>query len=212
MVKWSTSRRRNLLRSTLRRSVHSHVRHVNCTCIRNLFGARAGPDDFAQALTAFRHAMRAHRRLARLAPETFDATEMNRLARERKADAEWRAIWEPALNRIYGSSPEDKHACDPLSESPPVVWSSRTQRAIDREYASWRFWMSVGKLAMARHRQRRPHDLPSLGRVVRLLQIAFDFAHLACGSPPSKAELESSGHAQARADLERIYGNPLPPP
>src|SRR6267378_3656762 len=46
-------------------------------------------------------AIRAHRRLALLAPEFFDSTEINRLEQRRKEDAEWRAIWEPALKRIY---------------------------------------------------------------------------------------------------------------
>jgi hypothetical protein len=172
-----------------------------------LAGFRPGPDDFAQALTAFTRAIRAHRRLARLAPEFFDSTEVDRLARQRKEDAEWMAIWEPALNRIYGSSPGEKSARDPSANLPQWPKSPRTNRAIEREYDSWCFWMSAGKLAMARHQQRRPHALPSLSRVVRLLEIAFDFAQLAVGSPLSKEELESSGHAQALADLKRIYGH-----
>ena len=204
----STScRQRSLFRSTLRRNVRSHFRSVNRLRVRNLFGSPSGPDDLSQALTAFTRAIRAHRRLARLDPECFDSTEVDRLARRRKEDAEWRALWEPALNRVYGSSPEEKPACEPSSDPPQAPKSPRTLRAIEREYASWRFWMSAGKLAMERHQQRRPHALPSLTRIARLLKIAFDFAHLACGSPPSKEELESPGHAQALADLERIYGD-----
>jgi hypothetical protein len=205
------SRLRSLSRSTLDRKVRSHVRHTNRSCIRNLFGSQFGQDYLSQALTAFTRAIRAHRRLARLAPEFFDSTEVDRLARQRKEDAEWRAIWEPALNRVYGSSPDEKRACDPSADLPQLPKSSRTRRAVEREFESWSLWMSAGKLAMARYRQRRPHDVPSLTRIARLLQIAFDFAHLADGSPPSKEELKSSGHDQALADLKRIYGKPSVP-
>jgi hypothetical protein len=66
--------------------------------------------------------------------------------------------------------------------------------------------MDAGRLAMARHRQRRPHALLSLTRIARLLQIGFDFAHLACGSYNPKAD-KSLGHPQALADLERAYGD-----
>jgi hypothetical protein len=201
-----------MFRSALRRNIRGSLRRLNRPGVRNLFAPLPGPDDFSQALTAFTRAIRAHRRLARLAPEFFDSTEVDRLARRRKEDAEWRALWEPALNRVYGSSPDEKLACDPSAELPQWPKSPRTNRAIEREFASWRFWMSAGKLAMARHRQRRPHAVPSLGRIARLLQIAFDFARLACGSPPSKEELESSSHAQALADLKRIYGKPSAPP
>src|SRR5438094_6281046 len=113
MVKSTLPRRCNLFRSTLRRNTRSQLRRLNRSCIRSLFGPPSGPDDFSQALTAFSRAIRAHRRLARLAPEFFDATEVDRLARQRKEDAEWRALWEPALNRIYGSAPDEKLAHDP---------------------------------------------------------------------------------------------------
>jgi hypothetical protein len=177
-----------------------------------LVGFQSGPDDFSQALTAFTRAIRAHRRLARLAPEIFDATEVDRLARRRKEDAEWMALWEPALNQAYGSSPDERPLSDPSADLPQLPKSPRTLRAVEREFDSWCFWMSAGKLAMARHQQRRPHALPSLTRVARLLEIAFDFAQLAVGSPPSKEQLESSGHDQALADLKRIYGDHSPPP
>ena len=205
------SRLRSGFRSALRRNIRSQWQRLNRSSVQNLSGSAHGPDYFAQALTAFTRAIRAHRRLARLAPEFFDSTEVDRLARQRKEDAEWRAVWEPALNRVYGSSPDEKRACDPSADLPQLPKSSRTRRAVEREFASWSFSMSAGKLAMERYRQRRPHDVPSLTRIARLLQIAFDFAHLACGSPLSEEELKSSGHDQALADLKRIYGKPSAP-
>jgi len=44
----------------------------------------------------------------------------------------------------------------------------------------------------------------SLSRVARLLEIGFEFADLACGEPVVP---DTASHEQARADLERIYGD-----
>jgi hypothetical protein len=168
-----------------------------------LSGFKRGPDDLSQALTAFTRAIRAHRRLARLAPAFFDSTEINRLAQRRKEDAEWRALWEPALERAYGSAyvgpPPDSFA-----EIPAPPKSSRTRRAVQRELDSWNFWIAAGSLAMARYRRSRPYALPSFGRIALLIEIAFKFANLACGSP---AVPDYSSHAQALADLQRAYSH-----
>ena len=170
----------------MRRPYHS--------CLRHFAGYRRGPDELSQALTAFTRAIRAHRRLAKLAPQFFDSTQFNRLEQRRKEDAEWRAMWEPALNRIS----------DPLAHIPPLPKSPRTLRAMELEFASWRFWMAAGSLAIARYQRRRPSALPSLSRVARLLEIGFTFAQLACGEP---AEPDTSSHERALADLQRIYGD-----
>jgi hypothetical protein len=209
MVKPTLRRRRKASRPTLRRNVRSHVRRLDRLCIRNLPGFRRGPDDLAQALTALRHAITAHRKLARLAPEFFDSTEIDRLAHRRKADAEWMATWEPALNQDYGLPPPEEPRRNPLADLPEPPKSPRTRRAVEREFASWQFWVAAGRIAMARHQQRRPHALLSLSRIARLLQIGFDFAKLACGSYDPKAD-KSLNHDQALADLERAYGHPIP--
>src|SRR5689334_20868788 len=86
--------RRPCARRTLRCPYHS--------CFRHFAGYRRGPDDLAQALTALSRAIRAHRRMAKLAPHLFDATEMNRIAQRKKEDAEWRSMWEPELEKVYG--------------------------------------------------------------------------------------------------------------
>jgi len=205
-------RHRAASRSGLRRNFRIHVRRLTRSSIRNLPGFRPGPDDLSQALTAFRRAIHAHRRLARLAPEFFDATEIDRLAHRRQKAAEWMALWEPALNAAYGPSPPGQSRSDPLEDLPQPPKSRRTQRAVEREFADWRFWMTAGRLALARYQHRRPHDLPSLTRIARLIQIGFDFAHLAWGSFDRKAAdaEESFRHAQALADLERAYGSPIP--
>jgi hypothetical protein len=187
--------RRPCVRRILRRPYHS--------CLRHFAGYRRGPDALSQALTAFTRAIRAHRRLAKLAPELFDATEINRLTQRCKEDAAWRAVWEPALNRIYGSEPI-KPAPGPFAHIPPLPKSPRTRRAVERELASWRLWMTAGSLAFARYQRRRPYALLSLTRIARLFEIGFAFAELACGQP---AQPDTAGHERALADLERIYGD-----
>jgi hypothetical protein len=137
--------------------------------------------------------------MAKLAPHLFDATEMNRIEQRRKEDAEWRAMWEPALEQVYGPSTEKRP--EPAYHMP---LSSQTLRAVDRHYDLWRFWMDIGSLALKRHQHRRPYDLPSLSRIARLLDIGFALANLACGEP---AEPGNASHQQALADLERIYGD-----
>jgi hypothetical protein len=124
---------------------------------------------------------------------------MNRIEQRRKEDAEWRALWEPALEQVYGPSTEKWP--EPAYHMP---LSPQTLRAVDRHYSVWRFWMSAGSEALARYQRRRPNALPSLSRVARLLDIGFTLAHLACGDP---AEPDTASHQQALADLERIYGD-----
>jgi hypothetical protein len=149
-------------------------------------------------------AIRAHRRLCRLAPEIFDSTEVDRLAHRRKQDAEWRAVWEPALTDVYGPSPPEESHCDALANQSQLPECARTRRVIEREYTNWQFWMEAGRLAQERYQQRRPHALPSICQLARLIDAAMNFGRLACGSFNPASEPPS--HAQALTDLERAYG------
>ncbi|MGZ5507671.1 MAG: hypothetical protein ACXWKH_14955 [Limisphaerales bacterium] len=188
----------------MRRHVRHHVHHLNRTCLRNLPGFRPGPNDLSKAITAYNRAIRAHRRLCRLAPEVFDSTEVDRLAHRRKQDAEWQALWEPALNAVYGPSPPDKPNRHLLSDLSPLPRCARTRKVIEREYAEWQFWIEAGRLAQERYEQRRPHALPTIPQLAGLLDIAMHFGRLACGSfdPAS----EPPAHEQALTDLKRAYG------
>jgi len=171
-------------------------------------GFRRGPDDFAQGLTAFTHAIRCHRRLARLAPRCFDSTVVNPERHERAEQRRWMASWEPALAKAYGVDPSPI-PINAEADLPPLP-SRRTQRAVERELAGWKFWMETGRLAMDRHQQRRPHALISWTRLARLLQIAMDFKLLACGLPALPETSFESRHANFLADLERAYGQRSP--
>ena len=201
-------RRRRISRALVRSRVRRCSRFDYRPSIRNLSGFHAGRRDLSRALSAFRRAIHAHRRLAVLHPEVFDATESERFDRRRAADAEWRAMWEPALNKVYGTSGGNNWP-NPLDDFPEPPRSSRTRRAIEREFAAWRFWMDIGSLAFKRYNQRPSRALISLGQIARILEIGFDFARLVVSKPGAISDEEFS-HAQALADLERAYGQPLP--
>jgi hypothetical protein len=84
--------------------------------------------------------------------------------------------WEPAFQSVYGSS-----STRDWSPGLPPLPGPRTCQAVERQLAHWNLWMNLGRLALARHQQRRPHFLPSLTQLARLIEIATDFGRLACG-------------------------------
>lgn len=103
-------------RSLTRRLNRRLHRPLSRRCTRRTVRTvRPGPrvNYFAQALTAFRRAVRARRRLMRLAPEVFDAVVVQRETERREAQRQWMARVEPALQKVYGPdadpSPEKLH-------------------------------------------------------------------------------------------------------
>src|SRR5262249_9197573 len=128
------TRRRDASRSLLRQHVRSCARRLNRSCLRNLPGFRRGPDDLSRAIAAYNRAIRAHRRFSRWAPEVFDGSEVDGLAHRRRQDAEWRAVWEPALTAVYGPPPPEEPHCDLLLDLSPLPRCARTLRVIEREY------------------------------------------------------------------------------
>lgn len=174
--------------------------------MRPLYGRRRGPDDLARALTAFTRAIRCHRRLARLAPRFFDSSVVDQERHERLEQRRWMALWEPALHKVYGPEPADASMSDSQGDRPPLP-SRRTQVAVKRQLAEWEFWMQAGQLALARHRQVRPHALISLTRLARLIEISVQFKMLAIGVPPPPESVFTSRCDAFMADLERAYGN-----
>ena len=83
-------------RKLIRRTWHTTIRSVNRSCVRVCWRA---PDDLGAALTAFDRALRAHRRLAKLAPRFFDTAVIDREAENRAGQRRWMAAWAPALAR-----------------------------------------------------------------------------------------------------------------
>ena len=72
--------------------------------------------------------------------------------------------------------------------------------------------MEMGRLAMERHHQRHPHALPSLSRMARLLEQAFDFKKLALGLDSPNPLPEKITYGDDWPDLKRAYGHRDNPP
>ena len=190
-------------RKLIRRAWRTTIRSVNRSCVRVRWRA---PDDLGDALTAFDRALRAHRRLAKLAPRFFDHAVIDREAENRAEQRRWMATWEPALARAYGVAHGTPSPANELPSLPPP----RIQRAVERQLVAWRLWMEVGRVARERHQQRHPHALPSLTRLARLMEQAFEFKKLALGldSPnplPGKITYDDDW-----TDLKRAYGHAGP--
>jgi hypothetical protein len=168
------------------------------------------PDDLGIAIACYRRAITAHHRLARLAPDFFDSTVIERTRRQHEARRRWMDLWEPAFIKVYGSAPKP---LPPTPELPPMP-PPRTQAAVERALASWAFWFAAGRDALRHFQLRNPHAVISLSRIARLLEIGMDLARLATGLH-SAHPAEPDHYAAALADLERIYGHqhdPEPPP
>jgi len=189
---------RRITRSTLRRP-------FRCPNRSSLRGRRRGPDDLSQALTAFGRAIRAHRRLARLAPSFFDSAVRDREAENRAERRRWMATWEPYIAKAYGVEPRPPATDDELPPLPSV----KIQREVDLKLAEREMWMGAGQAAMDRWQQRQPHAVMSWSRMVRLLKIGFDFGNLACGLDSPNPLPEKIVYDYELTDLKRAYGDEL---
>jgi hypothetical protein len=186
---------RRITRTTLRRP-------FRCQTRSSLRGRRRGPDDLAQALTAFGRAIRAHRRLARLAPRFFDSAVRDREAENRAERRRWMATWEPYIAAAYG-----------VKERPPVAEhevprlpSAKIQRKVELKLAEREMCMVAGRAAMERYQQRQPHAVMSWSRMVRLSKIGFDFGNLACGLDSPNPLPEKIAYDYELTGLKRSYG------
>lgn len=191
---------RHTHRRTTRTNVRRSGRNLNRACLQ---GRRSGPDDFAQMLTAMGRAVRAHRKLARLAPSFFDAAVVARERENRAEQRRWMEMWEPVLAKAYGVAPQ------PVADRipwPPLP-SPATQRAVDRQLAELQLWLAAADAAGERHRQRQPHALPTLGRLARLMQLAFDLKKMVLGLDSKNPLPEKITYDYEFTDLKRAYGH-----
>jgi hypothetical protein len=189
-------------RSTVRATLRRPFRNCNRRCLR---GRCSGPGDFVQMLTAYVRALRAHHKLARLAPSFFDATVVARERENRAEQRRWLALWEPHVAKAYGIEPKpvaDRVAWPPL---PPP----RIQRAVDRQLAELSLWLAAAHAARERHRQRRPHALPTLTQMARLLQLAFDHKKVILGLDSQNPLPEKITYDYEFTALKRSYGHLL---
>jgi hypothetical protein len=197
-MKW---RQRKTVRSILRGAGRS----LNRSCLR---GNRQGPDDLSQACTAFGRAIRAHRRLAWLAPSFFDAAVVERERENRAEQRRWMAMWDPILAKVYEVEPAAPFGAEEL----PPLPSPRIQADVERQLVEWQSWMAAGRAALERQQQRRPHARPSLSRIARLLQVALNLKNLALGLDSQNPLPEKIHYDYELTDLKRAYGQQDEPP
>jgi hypothetical protein len=138
-----------------------------------------------------------------LAPSFFDAAVVARERENRAEQRRWLALWEPLLAKAYGVAPEP--AVDRV-EGPPLP-PPATQRAVDRQLAEVQLWTEAAHAARERHQRRQPHALPSLTRLARLLQLAFDLKKVALGLDSKNPLPEKITYDYEFTDLKRAYGH-----
>ncbi len=188
------------LSHTTRPNLRRPFRGLNRASLR---GRRRGPDDFAQMLMAQGRAIRAHRKLARLAPSFFDAAVVARERENRAEQRRWMALWEPHIAKAYGVEPDPF----PVAVEFPRLPHPNTQRAVDRQLAELQLWLAAAHAAGERHRQRRPHALPTLTQLARLLQRAFDLKKMVLGLDSKNPLSEKIAYDYEFTDLKRAYGH-----
>jgi hypothetical protein len=194
-------------RTPLRRFTRNPLRTTTRFCTRMIGNARR-PNHLALALAAFSRAIRAHRRLAKLAPRLFDFAVVDREAAERRRADEERKIWEPLLNKVYGLPPDTPVEEPNQDWNSPVPKCRRTRLAMERELAAWELWLSIGRENMALFERRQPHALIGLNHLSRLLDVGFTFARLATGletASPDPSPCESQGYLSAEKALNKLY-------
>jgi len=130
--------------------------------------------------------------------------------RERANRAEtrqWLALWEPHLAQAYGVEPR----LPDLAADLPRLPHPNTQRAVDRRLAEVQLWLAAGAAARQRQQQRRPHALPSLCRLARLLQLAFDLKKMVLGLDSINPLPDQITYDYELTDLKRAYGHLFEP-
>ena len=190
-------------RTVKKRSTIRHARRTLARrCVRRLPGYKPGTPQLSEALSAFRRGLRSARRLAKLAPEFFDPVTVDRRTREREERGRWAASWEPLLQKVYGAAHQPPPPEDPNPPLAPAI-----QRAVRAELASIQASLALGHAALEEHRHRRPTDLISFAKLIRLIDTGFALGRYACGMEETGVEpVVPSLHAQWEADLHRAYG------
>ena len=205
------SRRRNLNRR-LNRPL---TRRCSRRLVRRI-GRGPRVDQLRQALAAFGRAVRARRRLVKLAPECFDAALTPRLADEpRLAERRHREL-DAALLNVYGQS--EPHRCETNDRcgngAETVRFSRRRFHQIEVALVEYEAWMEAGRQSFARYRWWQPYRRVGLRTISRLIDVATQFGRLACGTDVNpvtnrllKDKADFDLHAISVEDaLERVYG------
>ena len=171
----------------------------------------APPNYLSAALGAFGRAIRAHRRLMKLAPDRFDygIVRQNRLAAEKE---------EKRLAEIEARVREACGVGPPSPASPrilkPQVFrkkiNPRTARVIEREVESWTLWLAAGHEFLSLFEKQHRTETLSLTTIARLLDTAMTLGRLSTGRETNWKEPAPSPQPEWSFEeaLARIYGQP----
>ena len=208
-------------RSLNRRSRRAPQRRcVRLLTRRTNGGPRPRPvNHLALALQGLARAIRARRRLMRLAPHVFDRALVDRETAARAATAVREAELEQALNKIYGTAAPSPPTDAPSTDAPTSVlcpplspWpkSRRTQQAMLREMAAYEWWFPIGQAAFQRFQEKQPHVRLSLSTTARLLKVGSDLGRLATGLETTRPKdpFEDEGYPNFEAALKIACGGP----
>jgi hypothetical protein len=149
--------------------------------------------------------------LIQLAPAFFDATKVEYHRLRRAEDARWRAEWEPILNRVYGNPDAPCTPVDPLADHRPFPRCPRIVRAVEHELLTLQLALASAGSAFAAC-NNRPHHLPSLHLLVRLVNAASAFQELIFGAPRQPEAADQFIPRDPLAELRRAYPDPEPAP
>jgi hypothetical protein len=201
--------------SQLRRLNRCQKRSLNRPLFRSV-GAVL-PNHLTQALRAFGRAIRAHRRLMKLAPDLFDYGVVDYNQKCHANERAWKASWEPALRKAYGDKATDEQ-CRNGAETVQnyaefhggVRCRPRTRavlEAIEFEQVQWTSWLDEGSKALRFFREHQRHRSVSFSQIVNLIDVGTTLGRLACGLetnlPPGLPD--RADHSRFLADLKRAY-------
>lgn len=222
-----------------RNSVQSQNRKLNRSLnryhLRLLPGGRR-INYLQQGISALGKAIRAHRRLMKLAPSLFDFGILDREAAQYKEQKEWMALWEPYLEKVYAGALDETAPCaenERCNKSAKKVqngsagnggldddyWQFKIPKspeilaAMEHEYQQWQLGMASARENLQLHEKLRPHAVMSLTSVARLLDAGTTLRRLATGLETNDREppFVPDDHRQVWADLKRAYGDEKPP-
>lgn len=185
----------------LRRNTRCHLRRVR--------GGKVRDNSVRDALKAFRLAIRAHRRLIKLAPDLYDHARRSFLAAERAEAERNRDEWLSVVREVYGPDAVDRQRSRwPIPEPSPL--SSPTQRLLDQELADLEFWLAAAKEALSRAMKLDASSSMDLSMIARLVDTAGTLGRLSAGLETHWLPPEPVANSELTFEeaLRKIYGSP----
>jgi hypothetical protein len=163
------------------------------------------PRYLAETIRCYKRALRARRRLMKLAPRLFDPALVVHEQRQHELDLKWQAESKAAIEKVYGEP----------CVWPDPWWESRTQIASDKarefivEFETLNLYMHQAAEFYRLYRELQPHDIANINQICDLIEMASRFGRIAVGLETARKEPlpPLNDHSRFQADLECIYGD-----